>query len=148
MFGPAWRELEAWRRELERMAEMMGSPLPFRVAFLPGRSARSYPLTNISEDRENVYVQALAPGLNPDSLEITVLGNTLTLSGEKTGPTDVPRDAFHRTERSAGRFVRTIDLPVQVDSSRVTARYANGLLTITLPRAEASKPRQISVTIG
>ncbi len=144
-----WRELEALRRDLERaLHSEFGRPsVPFRVAFLPGRSARAYPLTNVSEDSENVYVEALAPGLNPEKLELTVLGNTLTISGEKPAPEGVSRDAFHRNERSAGRFMRTIDLPAEVNSDKVAARYANGLLRITLARADAARPRQVQITV-
>lgn len=144
-----WHELDVLRRELERAlhSEFARPSIPFSVAFLPGRSARAYPLTNIAEDRDNVYIEALAPGLDPEKLEITVLGNTITIAGEKPGPAGVSADAFHRCERSAGRFMRTIDIPAEVDSNKVTARYANGLLTVTMARAEAAKPRQVQINV-
>jgi len=151
MFGRSpWDELEVLRRELDRLlrSQLERPTAPFSVAFLPGRSARAYPLTNVSEDAENVYVQALAPGLDPEKLELTVLGNTLTIAGAKPAPEGVSADAFHRNERCAGRFVRTLDLPTEVDRERVEARYADGLLSIKLPRAEAAKPRQVKVSIG
>lgn len=145
-----WSELEVLRRELDRALgiEPGRSSSPPRVAFLPGRAARAYPLTNVSEDTENIYVQALAPGLDTDKLELTVLGNALTISGVKKGIEGVRPEAFHRSERAAGRFVRSIELPSEVDADRVTARYASGLLTITLPRAAAARPRQVQVTLG
>jgi HSP20 family protein len=145
-----WTELDALRRELDRAFGLepgKSAPSP-RVAFLPGRAARAYPLTNVSEDADSIYVQALAPGLDPDKLELTVLANTLTISGVKMGAGDVRPEAYHRSERAAGRFVRSIELPSEVDSERVTARYANGMLTITLPRAAAARPRQVQVTLG
>lgn len=151
MFGRTpWHDLEALLRDMERRlaSESARQPFPFSVAFLPGRSARAYPLINVSEDANNVYVHALAPGLDPDKLEITVLGNTLTISGEKAAPSGVSSDAFHRNERCAGRFVRTIDLHTEVDRDRTEARYANGLLSITLPRSEAARPKQVKVSIG
>jgi len=92
MFGRSpWDELEVLRRELDRLlrSQLERPTAPFSVAFLPGRSARAYPLTNVSEDAENVYVQALAPGLDPEKLELTVLGNTLTIAGEKPAPEGV-----------------------------------------------------------
>lgn len=150
MFGRTpWQELEELRRDLERlMRTELGRPaFPFRVAFLPGRSARAYPLINVHEDSENVYVQALAPGLDPEKLELTVLGNTLTISGEKPAPAGVKPEAFHRNERCAGRFLRTIELPTEVDRDRVEARYTNGLLSIKLARAEAARPRQVKVSV-
>jgi HSP20 family protein len=127
-----------------------GGRRPFsRTAFLPGLSARSYPLLNINEDKDTLYVEALAPGLAPESLDITVRDNVLRIAGEKpTVNPDIKAEAFHRNERSAGRFVRTLSLPTGVDPAKVKASYANGLLTITLPKAEEAKPRQIEVSVS
>jgi len=147
------RELEALRREVERAFENYsgnrpGGPL-WSSAFLPGRAARAYPLLNLSEDKDHVYVEALAPGIDPDSLEVTVLNNTLRLAGEKQAISEaIKPEAFHRSERSAGAFVRTVTLPAEVDGSKVEAGYRDGLLRISLPKAEAAKPKQISVTVG
>ena len=139
------RELDTIRRELDRV--IGGQPGVGTVAFLPGRAARNYPLINLSEDRENFYVEALAPGINPESLNLTVVRNTLTLSGEKPAPEGVAPEAFHRSERAAGKFVRSVELPTEVDSSKVQAQYVDGLLNVTLPKAAAAKPKQIRVAI-
>jgi HSP20 family protein len=93
-------------------------------------------------------VEALAPGINSESLNLTVVRNTLTVAGEKPAPAGVAPEAFHRSERAAGKFIRTIDLPVEVNADKVSARYTDGLLTITLPKAEAAKPRQIKVSVS
>lgn len=151
MWNPI-REMEALRRQFEdffQAVDMDRWELPsFRSAFLPGVSARNYPLLNVGEDKDHVYVEALAPGLNPDTLEISVLNNTLRISGEKPAIGEKIRpEAYHRNERSAGRFVRTITLPVEVNGDKVAAEYKNGLLGITLPKAEAAKPKQISVVV-
>ena len=143
-----WRQMEALQREMERTigANQQGnSP---NVAFLPGRSARAYPLMNMAEDADGYTIEALAPGVNPDSIQITVVRNALTVAGEKVAPEGVQREQFHRTERAAGRFVRNIELPTDVDPERVEARYANGLLVLKLPKTEAAKPRQIKVNVG
>ncbi|HOJ34636.1 MAG TPA: Hsp20/alpha crystallin family protein [Candidatus Hydrogenedentes bacterium] len=147
------RELESLRREMERAFENFGADFGihpwFRTAFLPGRAARAYPMLNISEDRDAVYVEALAPGLDTETLEISVLNNRLRIAGEKQALSkDIKPEAFHRSERSAGRFVRTIDLPTEVDAEKVTAEYKNGMLLITLPKAEAAKPKQITVKVA
>jgi HSP20 family protein len=105
-------------------------------------------MINLSEDKDAYYVEALAPGVEPDSLEVTVVHNALTISGEKKPLGDVDPQAYHRNERATGRFVRSIDLPSEVDSEKVKADYRNGLLLITLPKAEAAKPRQISVSVA
>jgi HSP20 family protein len=146
-----WQAMEALRREIDQSFERTGVqlPPPFRTAFLPGRAAREYPLINLHEDKETVYIEALAPGLDPASLNVSVVRNILTLSGEKPrAATEVKPEAFHREERAAGKFVRNIELPVEVDESKVKAEYKNGLVLVTLPKAEKAKPRQISVQVA
>jgi HSP20 family protein len=118
------------------------------VAFLPGRGARQYPLVNVSEDDRNVYVEALAPGVDPKSLDLSVMQGALTIKGEKPGLAQVSAEAYHRNERAAGRFVRSVELPVEVDAGRVSADYRNGLLLVTLPKAEAARPRQVPITVA
>ena len=144
-------DMENLRREVDRAFEGFGlaqGPAS-RVAFLPGRGPRRYPLINLLEDQEHLYIEALTPGVDPDSLDVSGLRNRLTLSGEKTRvAADVQPEAFHRSERSAGKFVRTFDLPVEVDDERIQAEYKNGLLIITLPKAEKAKPRQVHVKLG
>lgn len=104
---------------------------------------------NLHEDRDHVCVEPLAPGLDPNSLTLTVVHNTLMISGEKkSAPADIKPEAFHRQERASGKFVRTITLPVEIDESKVGAEYRNGLLLITLPKAEKAKPKQITVQVS
>ncbi len=139
-------EFDRLRQELDRAAGRAGELRPLRrLAFLPGRAARQYPLVNVHDDGENFYVEALAPGVDPAQLDITVVQNRLTISGEKRGPADITPERVHRVERAAGRFVRTVDLPVEVEADKVEAQYKNGLLKLTLPRAAATKPRRVSV---
>jgi HSP20 family protein len=142
--------MEALRRDIgQAFGTAGGAHEPFaRGAFLPGRAARHYPLMNLSEDRDHVYVEALAPGVDVDSLALTVIGNVLSIAGEKRRtPDTIPPEAFHRNERAAGKFVRTVDLPVEVDAEQVTAAYQHGLLLVTLAKAAAAKPTQIPVTV-
>lgn len=146
-----FEDMDTLRREVDRAFEDFGlrtEPLS-RVAFLPGRGPRRYPLINLHEDKDNLYVEALAPGIDTNSLNLTVVRNKLTISGEKWhAPEDVKPEAFHRSERAAGKFVRTIELPVEVDEGNVNAEYQEGLLVVTLPKAEKAKPKQISVKVG
>src|SRR5207245_11759790 len=81
----SWQTLEALRRELDRVFDETGTrnePF-FRTAFLPGRAARRYPLTNLYEDKDAVDLEALAPGVDPATLDLSVVGNTLSITGEK-----------------------------------------------------------------
>ncbi|MEQ8820791.1 MAG: Hsp20/alpha crystallin family protein [Sumerlaeia bacterium] len=147
-FDP-FRELEVLRREMERVfngAASTPAANRLRNAFLPGRSARTYPLVNMAENEDGYIVEALAPGIDPEKLEVSVLGNTLTISGEKGGVlSDVPAEKVHRAERAAARFTRTIKLPVAIADEGTSAKYENGVLRLELPKAEASKPRKVLV---
>lgn len=146
-----WQTLESLRREIDRVFDnpVVQQEPGSRAAFLPGRAARRYPLINFAEDQEALYVEALAPGVDPGTLDVHVLRNTLTISGEKRRVVgDVKPEAFHRSERATGKFVRNIDLPVEVDEHKVQADYTNGILTIVLPKTEKARPKQIAVQIA
>jgi HSP20 family protein len=146
----AWHELDNLRRDINRAFEgfNVGEPF-FRTAFLPGREARRYPLVNMYEDKEALYIEALAPGVDPASMELTVVGDVLTITGEKYRvPEAIKPESYHRSERATGRFVRNIELPVEVDEDKVQANYRNGLLVVTLPKSERAKPKQIDVKVA
>ncbi len=143
--------MDALRREIDRAFESVGfRPEPFfRTAFLPGRAARRYPMINLYEDQDTVYVEALAPGVDPASLELSVVRNVLTLSGDKRrSPEDIKPEAFHRSERAVGKFVRVFELPVAINANNIKADYRNGLLIVSLPKAEHAKPKQIQVQVA
>ena len=147
----SYQDMDTLHREIDRAFEdFFPAAAPFsRSAFLPGRLARGYPLVNVHEDKDHLYVEALAPGIDPGSLNLTVVHNNLTISGQKKAPPDdIKPEAFHREERASGKFVRTITLPVEIDDSKVSAEYKNGLLLITLPKSEKAKPKQISVQVS
>lgn len=140
------REID-WFPGLGR-APRRGSPFS-RVSFHPGRAVRTWPRINISEDADNVYVAALAPGIDPESLDVSMTGDQLTISGEKKAlPEGISAEKIHRNERACGRFVRTVTLPSEVDSGRIEASYRSGLLKVTLPKAEAAKPKKIQVSVA
>jgi HSP20 family protein len=146
-----WHTLETVRRELDKVFDESGTRTEpsFRTAFLPGRAARRSPLTNLYEDTDAVYLEALAPGVDPATLDLRVVGNTVSMTGEKRRVTgDVKPEAFHRSERATGTFVRHIHLPVDVDENTVHADYRDGLLMVTLPKAAKAKPTQIAVQVG
>jgi HSP20 family protein len=107
--------------------------------------AVAYPALNVWEDSDNIYVEAELPGLSHDDLEIYVTGgNQLTIKGERKLPQADP-GVWHRQERGFGNFVRVLTLPSSVDPDRVEATFVNGVMTITMPKAEAHKPRRITV---
>ena len=103
------------------------------------------PPVDVVETAEEVRIVAELPGVKPDAIGISVENNVLTLRGEKPQPETGERT--HRIERSYGSFERRFTVPATVAADRIQARYEHGVLTLTLPRAEAAKPRQITVQV-
>ena len=145
-------EMDRLKREIDRAYEDFGVGqwrFPFsRISFLPARAARAYPLINLSEDDEALYAEAMAPGVDPETLNVSVQGAQLTITGEKRPNADVKAEDYHRNERGAGKFIRTIELPAQIDADKVAADYKDGILHVTLPRAESAKPKQVTVNVA
>ena len=146
-------EMARMRGEIDRILGEDGLSswaFPFsRVSFLPGRATRAYPLMNISEDANNLYVEALAPGLDPNTLDVSVRGDQLVISGEKQPlPKNIKSEFIHRSERAAGQFTRSLSLSAGVESDKVQANYTNGVLKIVLPKVEKAKPKQIAVKVS
>jgi HSP20 family protein len=114
--------------------------------FTSVRSYRTYPPINVYDTGDRYILCARLPGLGPDEVELTMTGDTLSLRGERKKIEGIKEDSFRRQERPVGRWSRTITLPDRVDSTQVGASFAQGILTITIPKAESAKPRQIAVT--
>lgn len=143
-----FRELNRLRREMDQIFEAVSPARSWTLGFLPGTGARQYPRVNLAETESGYVAEALAPGVDPGSLDVSVKEGVLTISGEKKPPEGVNQEAFHRNERAAGRFVRTFELPDAIDAAKVKASYTDGILRVNLPRAEAVKPRRIEVDVG
>jgi len=132
--------------ELERMRRQMDWLSGGLSRGLFGQSAAGvFPLMNVTEDKDNYYVRAELPGLKANELDISITGDTLSISGERKLPAEDEKAQYHRREREAGRFSRIVSLPAQIDAGKVDARCTDGVLTVTLPKAEAAKPKQIAV---
>jgi len=131
-----WREMDRLQRE------MTG------VFNLPRRRAAVFPPLNIHTGDDDVIITSEIPGIDPADVELTVTGDTLTIKGLRKEHETKEGETWHRRERGSGNFYRTVQLPYNVDGNKVQADYVNGVLKIVLPRAEADKPRKISVTSG
>jgi HSP20 family protein len=103
------------------------------------------PSVDVFEDKESLKIVAELPGLKPEDVKITLENSTLTLRGEKKQVAEEKTERVHRYERSYGSFERSFSLPNTVDADKVAASFENGVLTITLPKAEKAKPREIAV---
>jgi HSP20 family protein len=103
------------------------------------------PACDIFEDNEGIKIIAEIPGVNPEDVKLSMENNTLTIRGEKKQVAEEKTERVHRYERSYGLFERSFALPTTVDPEKVVADYENGLLTVTLPKVERAKPREIQV---
>jgi HSP20 family protein len=105
------------------------------------------PAVDVLEQDDAIRIMAELPGVNPSDVKITVADNVLTIQGTKQQLAEERTERVHRYERTYGTFERTFTLPATVDASRITAAYENGVLTVTLPKMEQAKPRQIQVDV-
>ena len=103
------------------------------------------PAVDLFEDKDSITVKAEMPGMKKEDIDISVEGNTLSISGERREEKQSGQGASFRSERYFGKFYRAIDLPTAIDANRVTAKYKDGILTLTLPKTEDAKRRQIEV---
>lgn len=104
-----------------------------------------FPLLNVTENKDNYFIRAELPGIKPTDLDIQIAGNKLTLSGARNLSAEGEEAKYHRREREAGKFSRILELPEDVDPEKVAAKSENGVLTVTIPKAEKTKPRQITI---
>lgn len=131
-------DLDHLRQEVNRLFNVFGSSTePF--------VSRVYPALNLTDDGNNFYVRAELPGVDPESLEISVVEGQLLIRGERKIEPEEQKAGYHRRERESGFFRRTMTLPARVDPGKVSADMKNGVLTVILPRSEEAKPRKISV---
>jgi HSP20 family protein len=110
-------------------------------------TASSLPL-DIVENENEFVVKASLPGLKPEEVQITVHGDTLTIRGETKGEEEKKGETWHLRERRYGAFQRSVSLATPIDSDKAAASFDHGVLTLTLPKAEQAKPRQIKVASG
>ena len=142
--SPVWNDIETLWHEMDKAFTGLRFTPP--VAGLVDHAFGNYPSIRLHEGPEALYVEAMVPGVAPDTLNLSVVRRTLTLSGEKRSlHTDAEPKVFHRKERSEGRFERRFTLPMEVDTDKVSAEYADGLLRVTLPKLGQDTPRQISI---
>jgi len=129
-------ELERMRREMDRLFETVAGHTP---------TAGVFPLVNVTQDPECYYIRAELPGVQADRIEVTAAHNSVAISGTRERPREDEKVSYHRRERPEGAFRRTVTLPGDFDSGKIEARHVDGVLMLSLPKAAASRPKQIPV---
>jgi len=142
---PTWglgrpsQELERIRRQMDQLYDTLSDRKFTRTG------GGVFPAINLTEDAQNYYIRAELPGVKAEELDIQAASKNVTLSGERTISVEGGNAKYHRREREAGKFSRIIGLPGDIDVDKVEAGLKNGILTVVVPKAEAAKPKQITV---
>jgi len=112
-------------------------------------NGRWVPAVDIFEnDKQELVLKAELPDMKREDITVTFENSTLTIKGERKFESEAKKEAFHRVERAYGTFSRSFSLPPTVDATRIAAKYDAGVLTVTLPFREESKPRSINVEVA
>ena len=141
-WGPGWSSSPAtvaqMRRDMESLMERLSGVTSDESI------AGVFPPMNVSEDRDHYYVRALVPGVDAAQLNVSVVHQTISVSGTREFSVD-HGVSYHRKERAEGAFSRSVTLPAAFYGTRVEAKYVDGVLTLTLPKPEAAKPRLVTI---
>jgi len=140
---PGFGRLSSLRDELDRLFESPWTELARTSQLLSGWT----PALDVHEDKDNFVVQAELPGMKREEIDVSLHDGVLSISGERKTEKKYEEAEVYRTERFFGKFQRTVTLPTPVAADKVKAQYKDGVLTITLPKTEAAKPKQIDVNV-
>jgi HSP20 family protein len=145
--SPLFRSTADLFAELNRMQSMLDRVFPTPGSSIRSQAGAGFPVLNVGTSPTSIEVQALAPGLDPAKLEITVDRGLLVIAGERKS--DLPpadeRASVYASERFSGRFRRVVSLPEDADAARVDASYRDGVLRVSVAKRESSLPRRIEV---
>jgi HSP20 family protein len=135
----SWDPIRELQREVGRLIVSLD---PFQS----GRRLHGYPPLNVHDAGDRYFLSVQLPGMTPADIELTITGETITIRGERKRAEGVKDDSYRRQERPIGRWTRSITLPDRVESAQVGASFSDGILTVTIPKAEDARPRRITVT--
>jgi len=141
---PGFGRLTDLRDEIDRLFETPLAELTRTSQLLSGWT----PALDVMEDKDNLIVRAELPGMKREDIDVSLHDGSLSISGERKGEEKHKDAEVYRAERFYGRFQRTVTLPSPVQVDKVKAVYKDGILTITLPKTEEAKPKQIDVSVG
>ena len=132
-------ELSQVEKKLRKFFEDFDSPFFGEWGVRPFNSGNFTPRVNVTEDNENLYVHAEIPGVDKNDIKINIVGDVLTISGEKKSEQKDEKKNYYRIERSYGSFSRSFTLPAEIVVDKISADYKNGVLEITMPKSEQAK---------
>ena len=138
-FRTPFQELERMRQQMDSLFGQLSDSDYSRFR------AGVFPAVNLTEDKDNYFVRAELPGVKAADLDIQATSKGVSISGERKLALEGENVRYHRRERESGSFSRIISLPGDVDADKVDAKLENGILTVIVPKAEAAKPKQITV---
>jgi HSP20 family protein len=139
-----FREVEEMQRHFE---DLFGRPfLPAMWRRIPTMEMGWAPAIEVFEKEDKFVVKAELPGMKEDDIDISVVGDTLTIKGERKAESEVKEEDYYCCERSYGSFSRSIAMPSSVDAKKIEASYEDGVLEVSLPKAPEVKPKKISVS--
>ena len=130
--------------ELDRLFETPFGELAGSSQWLSGWT----PALDVYEDKDNLFVKAELPGMKREDIEVSLHEGTVSISGERKSESKQEKGDVYRAERFFGRFQRTVTLPTPVAADKVKAQYKDGILTVTLPKTEEAKPKQIDINVS
>jgi len=142
--GFGFERLSSLRDEIDRLFEAPLAGFARNNQLLSGWT----PALDVYEQKDNVVVRAELPGMKKEEIEVSLHDNTLSISGERKYEETHKDKEIYRAERFFGRFQRSVTLPTLVSGDKVKAQYKDGLLTVTLPKAEEAKPKHIDVNVS
>ena len=140
-WGSPFKELERMRRQMNRLAEELTEGI-YREPV-----AGVFPLLNVTEDKDKYYVRAELPGIKGNDLDISVTGNTLSISGERKIAAEGAKEAYVLREYRTGTYFRQFTLSEVIDQGKIDAEMNDGVLRLVLPKVEPAKPRRITVKV-
>jgi HSP20 family protein len=138
-----WYDLDRFGRLLDPWRDFEGMNR-FASGHMTAQTVE-FPAVNVWVAADLAMVTTELPGIDPKAIDISVVNDTLTLRGSRQPDGNIESESFHRRERWQGQFTKTIELPFHVEVSKIEARYSKGVLSISLPRAEADKPKKIAI---
>ena len=136
-----YRELATMRSMMDRLMDEDA----FRLQRQGERSNEFGLALDVAEKNDAYIVKASVPGVAPEDVEVTLSDNVLTIKGEMKEDKEIKEETYHVRERRFGQFVRSVTLPMPVNADKIEAINENGVLTLTLPKAESTKPKRIEV---